>query len=113
MPGKRIEELEQQLSDKDEEIRVIELEQDLKEQEELFPHPFQKNPPALTSTSKSTTNQPPESKDKVPVSKPEGQGKKAPKWIKPVPASSGNCKHEIAKKELCFLDDLSRSCEAG
>ena len=96
--AKEFEELEHQLLDKDEEIRVIEPEQDLKEQEELFPHPFQKNPPALVSTSKFTTNQPPESKDKVPVSKPEGQGKKAPKWIKPVPASSGDCKHEIAKK---------------
>ena len=96
--AKEFEELECQLSDKDEEIRVIELEQDLKEQEELFPHPFQKNPPPLVSTSKFTTNQPPESKDKVPVSKPEGQGKKSPKQIKPVPTSSGNHKHEIAKK---------------
>ena len=96
--AKESEELECQLLDKDEEVRVIEPEQDLKEQEKFFSHPFQKDPPALVSTSKSTANQPPESEDKVPESKQESQGKKAPKWIKPVPVSSGNHKHQITKE---------------
>ena len=96
--AKEFEELECQLLDKGEEVRVIEPEQDLTEQEKFFSHPFQKDPPVLTSTSKSTANQPPVSEDKVPESKQESQGKKAPKWIKPVPVSSGDCKHQIAKK---------------
>ena len=52
----------------------------------------------LASTSKSTANQPTESEDRVPESKQEGQGKKAPKCIQPVPVSSGDRKHQIAKK---------------
>ena len=107
--AKEFKELECQLLDKDEEVRIIEPEQDLKEQEELLPHPFQKNPPVPTKPSTSRSL---ESEGKAPASKPESQGKKTLKRIIPAPTPSGNHKQEIAKK-LHFLDDLSRSCEAG
>ena len=93
--AKEFKELECQLSDKDEEVRIIEPEQDLKEQEELFPHPFQKNPPM---PSKPSTSQSLEPEGKAPASKPESQGKKTLKWIIPAPTPSGNRKQEIAMK---------------
>ena len=93
--AKEFKELECQLLDKDEEVRIIEPEQDLKEQEELFPHSFQKNPPVPTKPSTSQSLEP---EGKAPASKPESQGKKTLKWITPAPTASGNRKQEIAKK---------------
>ena len=84
-----------QLLDKDDEVRIIEPEQDLKEQEKLFPHPFQKNSPASAKPPTSLSLEP---KGKAPTPKPESWGKKTLKWIIPAPAPSGNRKQEIAKK---------------
>ena len=71
--AKEFEELEFQLLDKNEEVRIIEPEQDLKEQEELFPHQFQKSHPV---PAKPTTGQSLEPEGKAPASKPESHGKK-------------------------------------